>query len=302
MVDDAADGGKFGLLSPSSPFASIANQNRTLQTEITNIRNQKTSLRVEYRSLTLHEWMKMDQKMTDNTSFSQRSIDFNNAGVRCVQIGEHRMAWDLFKGALEVKLAIERVFEANADVQSYRNSNTYIARAEAHLTRIESSRKDDKFFAKEGEVTTSPRMQSIATWEKFSADSSLYTPFLFADPISLGKDPDITTRRESAAIIFNLALTEHLKTRCCDQAISLYELSMTLLAGDSVDLLGISLMNNIGVWCYENGDLAGCARCMGHLVGFTNALFSELDSEQREGVQSNILWLAHPPCSASPAA
>ena len=242
--------------------------------------------------------------MTENTSLSQRSIDFNNAGVRCVETGEHRIAWDLFKGALEVKLAIERTGEAHADIHAYRNSNMYIDRAEAHLTNIKLLKMDKQLMAApQGEESeTSPRLQSIATWERFSTDPSLYTPFLFTDPVVLGEDPNITTRRESAAIIFNLALTEHLKTRCSEQAISLYELSMTLLAGDSVDLLGISLMNNIGVWCYENGDLAGCAKCMGHLVNFTNALSSELDRDQREGVQSNILWLAQPPFTASPAA
>lgn len=241
--------------------------------------------------------------MYEDSSLSHRSIDFNNAGVRCVETGEHRIAWDLFKGALEVKLAIERTGDADADIQSFRNSNTYIARAEAHLTAIKCCHEHYRFFASENaELETSPRLQSIAAWERFSADPSLYAPFLFTDPIRLGVDPNITTRRESAAIIFNLALTEHLKSRCSEQAISLYELSMTLLAGDSVDVLGISLMNNIGVWCYENGDRAGCAKCMAHLVNFTNAISAELDSEQSEGVQANILWLTHAPCSASPAA
>lgn len=239
--------------------------------------------------------------MTHNKSHAQRSIDFNNAGVQCIETGRNRIAWDLFKGALEVKLAIERTGETNADMESYQHSNNYIARAEAHLMNLRSF--PTAFDApQEQELLTSPRMQSIETWEKFSNDTSLYTPFLFTDPIMLGVDANITTRRESASIIFNLALTEHLKARCSEQAISLYEFSMTLLAGNSVDLLGISLMNNIGVWCYENGDLAGSAKCMGHLVSFTSALSSELEQEHIEGLQSNILWLASPSCTASPAA
>lgn len=237
--------------------------------------------------------------MTENTSLSQRSIEYNNAGVGCIKTAKHCIAWDLFKGALEVKLAIERTGEAYADIRSFQISNSYIARAETHLMILKSFQNELKFPPEE---QVSPRIQSIETWEKYSSDASLYAPFLFTDPIMLGVDPNMTTKRESAAIIFNLALTEHLKARCSEQAISLYELSMTLVAGDSVDILGISLMNNIGVWCYENGDQEGCDKCMGHLMSFTSALSSELEPELREGVQSNILWLAHPPCTASPAA
>jgi len=241
--------------------------------------------------------------MTEDSSLSQRSIDFNNAGVRCVETGKHRIAWDLFKGALEVKLAIQGNGVGDSDIRSYREHNSYIVRAETHLSNLKSFHRTCQFAPEEGPaIVTSPRLQSIETWEKFSTDSSLYAPFLFTDPIRLGVDRNLTTRRESAAIIFNLALTEHLKTRCSEQAISLYELSMTLVSGDSVDMLGISLMNNIGVWCYENGDMVGCARCMSHLVSFTGALSLELEQEQRDGVQSNILWLAHPPCTTSPAA
>ncbi|CAJ1923391.1 unnamed protein product [Cylindrotheca closterium] len=240
--------------------------------------------------------------MTENTSLSQRSIEYNNAGVRCLETAKHCIAWDLFKGALEVKLAIERTGEAYADIRSYQMSNSYIARAEAHLMNLECFPKEFQLSPQEQELVISPRMQSIETWERFSSDASLYTPFLFTDPMLLGVDPNITTKRESAAIIFNLALTEHLKSRSSEQAISLYELSMTLLAGDNVELLGISLMNNIGVWCYENGDQDGCAKCMGHLVSFTSALSADLEPELRESVQSNILWLARPPFAASPAA
>lgn len=243
--------------------------------------------------------------MIEDSSLSQMSIDFNNAGVRCVETGKHRIAWDLFKGALEVKLTMQRDGHAvgESDIRSYQDGNSYIVKAETHLSNLKSKHRSfQREPDEELEIATSPRLQSIETWEKFSADSSLYTPFLFTDPIRLGGDCHLTARRESAAIIFNLALTEHLKTRCSEQAISLYELSMTLVSGDSVDLLGISLMNNIGVWCYENGDMTGCARCMGHLVSFAWALSLELKQEQREGIQSNILWLAHPPCTTSPAA
>ena len=111
----------------------------------------------------------------------------------------------------------------------------------------------------------------------------------------------MSTRKQSATIIFNLAIVDHLKNRLSEQAVSLYELAMTLLAGDVVDLLGISLMNNMGVWCYENGDMDGAMACMAHLAGFMVSC-SSIDQAQKDGIQSNIIWLTYPPSPASPAA
>ena len=128
------------------------------------------------------------------------------------------------------------------------------------------------------------------------------SPYLFSHPMRIIPRPDSTTRRESATIIFNLALVEHLKNRHSSQAVALYELAMTLLTGDSVDLLGLSLMNNIGVWCYENGDNDGALACMAHIANFIGSCGSFITPEQKDGLQSNILWLMNPPFAASPAA
>jgi hypothetical protein len=130
----------------------------------------------------------------------------------------------------------------------------------------------------------------------------MYSPFLFRHPMRLDPNFQIPTRKESATVIFNLALVDHLKNRCSEQAVQLYELAMTLLTGDVVDALGIALMNNIGVWCYENGDMDGTRTCMGHLATFLASCGYNMDDDQRDGLQSNILWLTNPPFAASPAA
>jgi hypothetical protein len=215
--------------------------------------------------------------MSERSIMSQRSIEYNNAGVDCTEAGQHRMAWDLFKGALEVKLTLERIDGSIHSIESRAGANCYIAKAEAHLCSLTSwTLKDSAIFSCLG-LKTSTSMQSRETWE--------------ASP-----------RRESAAIIFNLALVDHLKSRSSEQAVALYELAMTLLTGATVDLLGVALMNNIGVWCYENGDLDGSLKCMAHLHSFSCAADCEMGSEQRDGLQSNMLWLTNPPFAASPAA
>jgi hypothetical protein len=239
--------------------------------------------------------------MSERSIMSQRSMEYNNAGVDCTEAGRHRMAWDLFKGALEVKLTLERIDGSIHSIEFRAGANCYIAKAEAHLCSLKSWTLIDSIYLRP-EIRTSTSTQSRETWECFAADSSLYSPFLFTDPIRIGTDRKASPRRESAAIIFNLALVDHLKSRSSDQAVALYELAMTLLTGATVDLLGVALMNNIGVWCYENGDLDGSLKCMAHLHSFSCAADCEMGSEQRDGLQSNMLWLTNPPFAASPAA
>ena len=95
-----------------------------------------------------------------------------------------------------------------------------------------------------------------------------------------------------------------MKHRQSKQAVALYELAMTLLTGDAVDILGIALVNNIGVWCYENDDEEGAFTCMGHLASFirSNGVHDTIGQEEREGLHSNVLFLLNPPFAASPAA
>ena len=242
----------------------------------------------------------------------ERSIEFNNAGVECIAAGHHKVAWDLFKGALEIKLALERKAQADsASLEPSHQSNTYIEKAQHHLTNIESYLSN-----RTGATSDLPPSPSTSTQQDPAQQRSsdrrcqrmnlprdpLDAPFIFTHPMRLSTDREISTRKQSATIIFNLALVDHLKNRCSEQAVALYELAMTLLTGDTVDILGIALMNNIGVWCYENGDMDGALSCMGHLASFIGSCSVSIDQQEKDGLQSNILWLTNPPFAASPAA
>lgn len=118
----------------------------------------------------------------------------------------------------------------------------------------------------------------------------------------LSMDTELVSRKESATVIFNLALVDHLRNRASTQAVQLYELAMTLLTGEVVDELGIALMNNIAAWCFENGDSEGTMACLSHLNNFLGACSGLLDQEQRDGLQANVLWMANSSYVASPAA
>jgi len=257
-----------------------------------------------------------------------RSIQYNNAGVAFTEAGRHREAWELFKGALELKLAMERygseVQDDDEFVAVIQKDNAYIQRAEYHFRTMmtcQGNRSSVPTVQQQHSTVTrinpdtdtvynpsstyySMSQSQFGTHSSVHADlmDDMYSPFLFRHPMRLDPNLAIPTRKESATVIFNLALVDHLKNRCSEQAVQLYELAMTLLTGDVVDALGIALMNNIGVWCYENGDLDGTRTCMGHLATFLASCGYNMDDDQRDGLQSNILWLTNPPFAASPAA
>jgi hypothetical protein len=235
----------------------------------------------------------------------ERSIKFNNAGVDCIEAGHHRVAWDLFKGALEVKLAVERGEKQGISDECVLNTmhNSYVNKAAGHLSNL------DSYMAAVvmAPAITQPPPSTDSTTSRYQQiqhvppSDSLYSPYLYCHPIRLQEGAAFSSRRESATIIYNLALVDHMKHRCSEQSVALYELAMTLMTGDTVDILGIALVNNIGVWCYENGDIDGALICMDHLSSFLNAGSALVDQEEKEGLNSNILWLTHPPF-ASPAA
>ena len=240
------------------------------------------------------------------------SVRLNNAGVDCLEAGDHKLAWDFFKGSLEVKLAMERCgMENSADgssrfsLEEAAASNVYIQRAEDHYLRLDeylTSNRDGFGSERDAEdPETSSQLQTHGSSSQ--SDHYFYTPFLYSRPLRL-QEPGIgaSTRRDSATVIFNLAVVDHIRNRDSKQAIALYELAMTLLTGDPVDILGIALVNNIGVWCHENNDEEGAMGCMRNLAAFVRSCNLDLAQADREGLHSNIIFLLNPPLVASPAA
>jgi hypothetical protein len=105
-------------------------------------------------------------------------------------------------------------------------------------------------------------------------------------------------------VIFNLALVEHMFNRTSPQAVALYELSTSLLVGQVVNELSVALINNIGVWCYENDDIDTAQSCMDHLSRILRnpsgrRLLSDGDCKS---VLSNISCMLMPRGTNSPAA
>ena len=195
-----------------------------------------------------------------------------------------------------MKLAAER--------SSRVDSNTYVHRAEQHLQNMEA-------YAEQGDQGR-PGPQRTPTLIGLEGcldqGETAFEPFLCSEPFTISQESveqseDVVfARSASAAIIFNLALVDHLHNRASRQAISLYELATTLIVGDEVDHLGVSLINNIGVWCHDGGDFAAAQRCMDHLHKILPNCRGFLSDAEVDGISSNIRSILNPPCSISPAA
>lgn len=263
-------------------------------------------------------WAKLDSMKL--TSAIVKAAEFNNAGVSCFRAGNPRQSWELFKGALEVKLAIERFAESESrpeDEPLYvdlSGANRYVARAEQLLLVVSSENISNASVVDPNSgmnADPSRPEASYRTRKRIGGEEHcdiFYTPFLFTKPFPVpdqgSASPHEMARSTSAVIIFNLALLDHLFNRPSRQTLSLYLLASNLMVGEVVDALGLALINNIGVWCYENDDIEAAQRCLDHLSRILRSpnISQLVDSEARSAVMRNVVYMLSPQGSASAAA
>jgi hypothetical protein len=376
-----------------------------------------------------------------------RSSQFNNAGVDCLEAGYPRIAWDLFKGALELRLAFERstaqqervgqnpsplqkggtvpaVHSTTSITDHHHNTdpytigkgsdstgvftndfttslssshqqeqdqmghnetilatghvraqpysrllmphetNIFIEQAEHHMSNLSFYMEhqivrsaviggnDDEnnndiqrltYAVLDGLLRHQQELEMVLMGadRHLMSTNNTYTPSLFGRPLKLRETIPTTTStaeslalmgNDSATIIFNLALVDHLKNPFSDHAIALYELALKLRSGlFKEDVSGIALINNIGVWCYENGDIDSAMNCMSHLSHYVSgggsggggpsssasgSSFAEegsssagadvsvvgMDEDQRRALHANVEWFMNLTFDTSPAA
>lgn len=242
----------------------------------------------------------------------EKARAFNNAGATFLEAGQSKAAWDLFKGALEVKLASER----SSDQQASRigELDTYVRQAEYHMQNLANYRSNNTDTGTASLLFEYPSMRGGGMPHETST-GCFFDPYISCHPFRVADEPRMIARpttelaakettmsaRASTIIIFNLALVDHLHNRSSNHAISLYELATTLMVGEEVSPVGIALINNVGVWCYDNEDVQGGLRCMDHLSSALHVCNS-VDEGERARLVSNIQLMLIPPYSASPAA
>lgn len=120
----------------------------------------------------------------------------------------------------------------------------------------------------------------------------------------------------SSYIVFNMGLAHHLDRRIAPHSANYYEIAASMLSIDATLtpdtlLLRMALLNNLGVWCYENGEGDSMRTYMEELsliltnenVEGNTVVTSQSGSEAFfVGIRSNIQWLLTPLNGGSPAA
>jgi hypothetical protein len=159
------------------------------------------------------------------------AIQYNNEGVVRLESGDYRAARTLFKGALDT------------------------------MTEAISSVADKEGFVEEYSTlcfqwSCNPRKRTLHE-AKQAGSSFIYSRALY---IPAAKNPEeVDYSEESAAIVYNLALSFHLigtesNSEALDKAIQFYEIASAIRSRKSLtklEVIDLALLNNMGQICVE---------------------------------------------------
>jgi hypothetical protein len=174
---------------------------------------------------------------------TEKVTAFNNAGVSCFEKGHHCVAWDLFKGALEVKVILEKCGcdtrlepSQNENYLQLAGKNMYIRQAEYFLSHLEQygvmggeESCEGREHEEEQQQQSSPPPPpiSFSTTTQFLPSTPCFVPYLFSRPLRISpsdlfpasapfRENDSSIRLSNAQlssyaiIIFNLAMVGHM--------------------------------------------------------------------------------------------
>lgn len=194
-------------------------------------------------------------------------------------------------------------FESKSDVRTSSSGHYFIRRARQRVLDA------DKLYAENTpEVSFQPSIEQrnqLALQLGKDLYNVLYEPYIQDRPFLVDLPPTdgdgvLYARQTSASIIFNLTLVEHLLHRNNSQVVSLYQLAVDLILSDRTSLLLVALINNMGVYHYEN-NMTASKRYMEHLRFI---LHSTLLSDREAAAQlcMNVRHILEPHFTVSPAA
>jgi hypothetical protein len=155
---------------------------------------------------------------------------------------------------------------------------SFVALAEWHLQRLPTYLNGDhEYVPHDNQASPSSTLTTIPLEHRDSFVPYLYQEAMLITSQVLNVDDETSQQLIMGSIVvFNLALVHQLRDRNCVQASSLYELSASLLQSLSTAAapsqvlqvtwpLRLALLNNFGVWCYDNGDGECMITCMEYL-------------------------------------
>jgi hypothetical protein len=189
------------------------------------------------------------------------------------------------------------------NLESYLTPVVMMEQQEPILQRYEAAMVEDRW------VSHVPDSSTMGDTITVPAQSRGYDPYIYRIPFQIPEEP-LSTQIISSIIVFNLGLVHQLASRESSKAAAFFEISAALLASlpESREtlLLRMVLLNNFGVWCFENGDGESMRTCMEHLtIALQDAMQDQtlaIDESTVEGIRSNIQGLLTPLHGGSPAA
>jgi hypothetical protein len=150
-----------------------------------------------------------------------------------------------------------------------------------------------------------------------------YEPYLYSIPfvvpgsdatsVSVSQSSMRKSQSISCRIVFNLALIHQMVSRTSCKVASFYEIAATLLSNlpsaveDSEEtaamvLLRVVILNNFGVWCYENGEGETMMNSFEQLMDTIQDDHDVIDPTILQGVRANVQAFLTPQNGASLAA
>jgi hypothetical protein len=240
------------------------------------------------------------------------SMRFNNAGVRMLDAGQQVIAMDLFRGALESKLAYERTHRPERPdyIASTKRCVTpdCVTTAEEHLVNEDKyvhhepvafslatpMVTEDNFLPGKGNVPKTPPALFESEPENPTLIRQSGDYLLVAKPFALPLSDcsRTSTQKRSAIIVFNLGLVNQLADASSSKAAAFYEISASLLANELYfphsNLLRIAILNNFAVWSHAYGDEQSKRASYELLINALAESSSSLDQTVRKAVQVNM--------------
>jgi tetratricopeptide (TPR) repeat protein len=249
-------------------------------------------------------------------------IDLNNKGVRYLEAGDHERARIAFKEALErttyllnLKHEAEELVEMGADQEEAFASFPMCESRSNSLDEIEEPLYDGDDYSASTNSSRRDAIERVPISTSMTSDKQESGPFIYSHALLMSTEccanpvEQEFCHRESAVIMFNLALVHHWRgmhfglTSLLPKALKLYEMSFSLIQNEAAfetEHIVLGLLNNMGQLNHELASYQEAARCFKELKEMLTAGASQVvDGPDVQGFLMNIMFLEAPNLAAA---
>eukprot|EP00542_Grammatophora_oceanica_P015725 CAMPEP_0194032136 /NCGR_PEP_ID=MMETSP0009_2-20130614/5144_1 /TAXON_ID=210454 /ORGANISM="Grammatophora oceanica, Strain CCMP 410" /LENGTH=249 /DNA_ID=CAMNT_0038672487 /DNA_START=63 /DNA_END=812 /DNA_ORIENTATION=+ len=229
------------------------------------------------------------------------AVELNNEGVTNLEAGRFEEARSTFQSSLMLmKFALKQEGQrALGSVESTQGAQSQQAPEDSSATSYEWSSNPSE------DTPVNGKESPIVSCTPGSTELDLSGPFIYRRALRIYY-PTLTSIpseliEESAVVLYNYALAHHLEgtPSSQDKARSYYELALTILGGQRVQLSGnhlieTAILNNMGQVCHELCDFCASQHCFGRLHNVLSTIAnscmeSYFDANDWQGLLTNLM-------------